>query len=947
MNIRESLGRGFATAATLTLLCAGAWAVPAKPGIHVYTQPDGSTVEVRIIGDEHFHCYETTDGHLLLSDAAGALRYAVADSDGTVRAGDVRASDPAVRTAGEKAFAEGIDRDAVRSAMARMQSRNIGSARRRAPQRIPGELVTSYPTQGQPKSIVLLVEFQDVKFSTPDVHEAFRKMVSEPGYSENGGTGSALDFFRDNSNGAFQPDFEVFGPVTLPYNEPHYGQSSANAYDVQGWMMAYDGAVAMREAYPDLDFSEYDNDGDGFVDNIFIFYAGYGENEGAPSWTIWPHSAELWSMYNLDLTFDGVKIDKYACSNELKGTSGTLLTGIGTFVHEYSHVLGLMDHYPTLLSNRDVSPGAWDVMDMGSYNNESRTPPAYNSFERYCLGWLNPHRLSGPQNVVLNPILDSNEAVSIQTDKDGEFFLFENRQNSGWDAHLPGHGMLVWHVDYDAELWNANHINNVAAHQNFDLVEADGIYGTATRAGDPFPGTGNVHRFTAESNPPMKTWIGIDPDMPVTDIAEVDGLITFRVKGGGDALEIPVLSEATDVTPVSFTANWQLVPGLSIYEVDVCEGGAETPFMTRTVQNSTSLAVDGLKPSTLYSYKVRSSDGERTSYDSEAMFVTTLPPTLDMIAPETLDATNIKSDGFEARWAPLAEATGYLIDVYTKRVIDPVRETADFTDGIVLPEGWETTATRLGAVSGYFGAARPSLQMMYDNERVVTADYPGGINSFSFWYRANSTDDESSLAIENMVNGVWTPVYEIKPLVKEAGGTVVTLGGEGATALLPDGSRQLRLVFHRVSDGSVYVDDFTLDHDASFEPLYVGGLHAFDCGDVQGHGVTGLQPQTRYYYTVTAYDADGTHSLPSDERGVTTGNVGAISAADTDATAFRMIPGGIEIVASEDAMVMLTDLSGRVCRRGTVKAGVTTAVRADKGVYVLTVGGRRSKVVIR
>lgn len=266
-------------------------------------------------------------------------------------------------------------------------------------------------------------------------------------------------------------------------------------------MIAYDGAVALREAYPDIDFSEYDNDGDGFVDSIFIFYAGYGENEGAPSWTIWPHSAELYSMYNLDLQFDGVRIDKYACSNELRGKSGQNLTGIGTFVHEYSHVLGLMDHYPTLLANREVSPGEWDVMDMGSYNNEGHTPPAYNSFERYTLGWLNPRRLTGPENVVLNPILESNEAVCIQTDKEEEFFLFENRQNSGWDAYLPGHGMLVWHVDYDPELWELNHINNVSTHQNFDLVEADGIYGSGSRNGDPFPGTDNVRSFTSESNP--------------------------------------------------------------------------------------------------------------------------------------------------------------------------------------------------------------------------------------------------------------------------------------------------------------------------------------------------------------------------------------------------------------------------------------------------------------
>lgn len=212
MKITDSLRRGFALTATLTLLSAGAWAVPAKPGIHEYLQPDGSTVQVSIIGDEHFHCYETSDGHLLLPDPDGSLRYAVTDASGNVVASPVMASDPAARPADERTFADNIDRDAVRRAMTRLQTRNFKNVRAKSPQKIPTDIITNYPTHGQPKSMILLVEFQDIKFQTPDVRQTFQDMVSKPGYSANGATGCALDFFRDNSNGSFQPQLRSSAP---------------------------------------------------------------------------------------------------------------------------------------------------------------------------------------------------------------------------------------------------------------------------------------------------------------------------------------------------------------------------------------------------------------------------------------------------------------------------------------------------------------------------------------------------------------------------------------------------------------------------------------------------------------------------------------------------------------------------------------------------------------
>lgn len=868
------IARKLSLAALLTLPVAGAWAVPAKPGLHQYELPDGTSIAVSIVGDEFFHYYLTADGYPLVAETSGRLCYAKTDAGGSLVSTGVAASDIARRTPAERRLLDTIDPDAVQTAARAAANRRIAARRR-----IPSEIVTNYPTSGNPKSIVLLVEFQDVKFSIDNPHQAFENLANKDGYDHNGATGSVADYYRDNSNGSFVPDFEIFGPVTLPQGEPYYGAESATAYDVQGWLMAQDGIKAMREQYPDVDFSEYDNDGDGFVDNVFIFYAGYGQNEGAAGWTIWPHSAELWDMYGIDLTYNGVKFNKYACTNELRGTSGKEMTGIGTFVHEYSHVLGLMDHYPTHLASTDVSAGSFDVMDRGPYNNNGNTPPCFNAFERYTLGWLNPRRLSGPENVVLEPLAESNVALLIETANENEFFILENRRQTGWDTYTGGHGMLIWHIDYDKELWDRNSINNEFAHQRVDLVEADRIYGEETRSGDPFPGSGNVHSFTSASTPAMTTWVGVDPDMPLTDISEVDDNITFRVKGGGDALEIPETEPATDIATTSFTANWKLVAGIGSYELAVSEGLSKVPFLTVKVEGKTSYKVENLKPATDYNYVVRSCDGDRISYDSEPMTVRTLDPTIDMLRPTVLPATDVTESGFTARWEALEGASGYKVSVYAKEIIDPMTDVVDFSDGLDLPEGWVTSCGSTGNLANYYGEAAPSLRMMADGDRISTPAYPGMINSLSFWYRGNSTDDNASISVESMVDGAWQTVHTVSPVVRTEG-TVVTIGGSDDDALMPSGTTRLRIVFHRGGSGSLYIDDIIVRHDGSFNPVYAEGWNGRDCGQVLSAAVGGLSGHTQYFYTVTAYGDGGMTSLVSDEVAVYTERAGIAGVGD-------------------------------------------------------------------
>ena len=926
-------------------------AVPAKPGVLQYPSADGSTVSVTLHGDEFGHYYLSADGYPLVAGKDHNLYYVKMEQGVPVSSG-VRANDPGMRSASELSFISRLDREAVTRAVVQMNdaARQAAAARRsgQKPAKAPVTgLICDYPTLGSPNAMILLVEFSDIKFKTENPHEAFNDLINKEGYDYNGATGSAKDYYRDNSNGRFNPNFQVFGPVTVPHGEAYYGASSASAYDAQAWLMISDAVQELHKQQPDLDWSQFDNDGDGFVDSIFVFYAGYGQNEGAPDWTIWPHSANLYTYYGIDIEYNGVRMGNYACTNELRGTKGTTRAGIGTFCHEYGHVLGLPDIYPTS-GGSGFSPGAFEVMDHGSYNNNGNTPPQLSAYDRFSLGWLNPRQLSGPEDITLKP-LEEGEALVITTEKDEEYFILENRQQKGWDSYIPGHGMLIWHIDFDQQIWIDNKVNKQYDHQRVDLIEADNVFTEATRGGDPFPGTGNVRSFTANSTPAMKTWIGVDPDMPITDIYEVDGLITFKVKGGGDRLDAPVAVDAVSVAPTSFTASWESVKGVHQYQVDVCLAPSVVPFTTLTVKEATSVEVTGLQPSTEYMYAVRAIDGDRVSPNSNMVHVTTLPPTFDMGVVEVLPATSVYGDNFTAAWTPLEGAAGYLIDVFTKQSVDPRYMSADFTkdeDGTFLPEGWSASSNATGSLSGYYGEAAPSLRLSNNNDRlsapVLTDEY---INSISFWCRGNSTGDDASVGVEALVGGTWQTVYTLSPVGRTA--TTVRLGeGDDTQGRLPDFARGVRIVFNKNGNGALYVDDVKVGYGATYNNVLLDGFNGLDAGNVSSYKVGGLQPYTTYYYTVKAYNVDGLKTLPSKEIQVQTIDPGSVNGSEAVAASVSRHGSTLFITSGHLAPFGIYSVSGACVASGMVAPDSSRSVELAPGAYVVTVGGRRFKVVM-
>ncbi len=530
-------------------ICAAAMAIPAKPGFIAYTQPDGSVVNIRIAGDEHGHMAYSESGKLLI-EVDGHLEYAAFDANGYPVASGVMAS-----SANESRVAQmniqsqtGIEKWAAMMTSNRnlriekqMNKSSLRKAATRSEGEEPGEgeptiggeegsLVpesfgrfdTSFPVIGEQKGLVILVEYDDIKFKYGDF-DYFNRMLNEEGFSDHGSLGSARDWFVFNSGGNFLPDFDVYGPVTLPNERSYYGGNDAWGNDKRPHEMAIDALNILDE---EVDFSQYDRDGNGVIDNVFIFYAGKGEHDSNISNAVWPHSWDIsLALPNEELIYDGVKLDRYACTCEYP-SGYKRPDGIGTFVHEFSHVMGLPDLYVTTYTG-GFTPGEWSVLDQGPYNNDRLTPPNYSSFEKFALGWL--EFLPIEEGRIEIPDLSStNVAYVLPTEDPEEFFFFENRQQYGNDEFIPGHGMLVWHVDYDERIWENNTVNNKSNHQHVDLVEADNVKSNSSRAGDAFPGTKNVTSFGFETKPQLASWAKKRLAFDIEDIEESeDGLISF------------------------------------------------------------------------------------------------------------------------------------------------------------------------------------------------------------------------------------------------------------------------------------------------------------------------------------------------------------------------------------------------------------------------------------
>ena len=412
---------------TLSLLAVAMLvsAVPAKKGMwQTVKLSDGREVRVQKMGDEHMRFWSDAEGRTYVKSGNGA--FAVADM--------------------EQLRQQTAERRALKL--------NSLSARSKAMRKVTMGEKTSYT--GQKKGLVILAQYTDVKFKTANNLAKYKRILNEENYTTSEGfRGSVADYFKAQSGGIFELSFDVFGPVTLAQKRSYYGGNSSNGEDQRAEEMIVE---AVKAVASEVNMADYDWDGDGAVDQVFVLYAGTGEADSYDDDSVWPHMAEL-SDYGKSFKVGGITINTYACSNEV--TSSGKIEGIGCFCHEFSHCMGFPDMYDTSYSGW-FGMSDFDLMCSGSYNGDTFCPAGYSGYEKMMAGWLEPVELK-EESVTVNdlaPLSEGGDAYIIYNDGNvDEYYMIENRQASGWDSELPGTGIMISHIDFDKTIWQENSVN--------------------------------------------------------------------------------------------------------------------------------------------------------------------------------------------------------------------------------------------------------------------------------------------------------------------------------------------------------------------------------------------------------------------------------------------------------------------------------------------------------
>lgn len=521
----------------------------------VVKQSDGSSLTFCLHGDEHFSWRTTIDGALIV-EKDGNYYIALIDKQGNISASTQLAHNKAERTAVEQQLVEKQNKDLYfNKTTTQIQTR----VQRREPVQ---SSYSTFPHTGSPKAIVILAQFTDSVFKLSNPKISFEKYLNSMeklenlGNDEHRNSGSVKKYFSDMSNGQFTPQFDLYGPVTLPNKLAYYGKntSSKGGSDAHYQSVVNDALQLALTEIPNL--KDYDSNNDGYIDLVYVIHAGYSESVGNSTDALWPKSFTYQSTA-INLPYN-LKIGRCGISNELNGRptsySNPRINGIGLFCHEFSHCLGLPDFYPTNQSSFSTlydldNQGMefWSIMDNGPYINSGYTPAAYTAWEREAFGWTKIDTLKNEQQVKLISIDEDGKAYRIMNDANTsgkEYYIIENIQQKKWNARQYGHGLLIYHVNYDDYIFSlkSNSPNNIQGKPRMTVIPADGQLVSSYRvnepaekggttpevyksslAGDPFPGTSSVVTITDAMNfPNYAPWTGGTLNKPIYNIREID-----------------------------------------------------------------------------------------------------------------------------------------------------------------------------------------------------------------------------------------------------------------------------------------------------------------------------------------------------------------------------------------------------------------------------------------
>ena len=514
------------------------FAVPANKKPVTVKQPNGKFLTLTMKGDERVHWATTIDQYTIIGNNEGTLVYGQLNEDGDLIPSKFIASNENERSSEERLFLSTLPYDLRYSQKQIKEKISFGNSTK-------GEKIV---TTGTVNELVILVAFSDKAFTY--TQSDFDNLCNQVGYSANGATGSVRDYYYDNSHGLMTLNISVVGPFILPNTSAYYAGSTGHD------RMSDFVYSALSLADPTVDFSLYKN-GTTSVSNIHFVFAGQAQSSTGNTSEIWPHKSSISSS----IIKDGVGFTTYSCSSE-KSTS-TSMDGIGTMCHEMGHSLGLMDLYDTDYESSGgtaETTASWSLMDQGCYNNSGNTPPYLNGWERQIIGWDSPITLTTSSSVTLPCLADSLVSYKIYLDGN-ESFLCEHRKLKGWDAYLPGSGMIIYHLDQSRidQTFYSNTINIVPTNRGFFIETSTGVLTDNNTAYAPFAGLSGQNYFTNESTPQSKYKNGTLTNKPITHIQYInDSTITFNFLSNLPQVKTQAVTAST-IRGTSATVNGSII----------------------------------------------------------------------------------------------------------------------------------------------------------------------------------------------------------------------------------------------------------------------------------------------------------------------------------------------------------------------------------------------------
>lgn len=497
-----------------------AWCIKAAAKIVKYRQPDGSFVALKVVGDEFFGYTTTLQGHIVSVGPDGYLHYADYNS-GALRISGRRVSAATRSISGIPDIVTSVPHHVANS----LRSLAIQEIN---PSRLGGGTATKSSVPAYGSSLVLLVQFPDLYFAIEDPVEYFNAMLNGKDYSYNGATGSVADYFNANFRGMREFSFHLSPIITLSKEAAYYGEHTPYMNDANVTGLVVEACKIASEN--GVDFSKYDADSDGVVDNVAIIFAGLNEAESGNSLAIWPHKGDI---ADRNIFCNGVKIASYTCTSEYSGDAEENFPAtIGSFCHEYAHWLGLMDMYDVNGDEEGLSAGLYgslSLMDQGNYLNNGKTPPYLNAVELEMLGVVPIKELSPDRDYRLLPVHMADTLYMVNSSNPGEYFLFECRNTAGWDKYIGGEGLVVYHIDKSENMcgglsanarWRLNIVNSYASHECAGVLSEHVFY----------PGAENITSLTSTGVPSFTDWQHSGLGISINGIGYDGGAVLFSVE---------------------------------------------------------------------------------------------------------------------------------------------------------------------------------------------------------------------------------------------------------------------------------------------------------------------------------------------------------------------------------------------------------------------------------